>query len=169
MHFITDATYSPNQRHHQICKNPEKTRKRKEALSPVSAIGANAGSLQIEPSEDDDAYPVPQVRALRVPLRPASFGDVRGKSKIKPPRKPGSENDDSAGALPHVARTSTVLAPIGTKTNYVGPALLRSRQAGPKRNSSEDLKDDRSENSKKPRREPTALSGYCPYLSSYLG
>ncbi|KAI0248645.1 P-loop containing nucleoside triphosphate hydrolase protein, partial [Lactifluus subvellereus] len=151
-----------------VCKNPEKTRKRKEALSPVAAIGANAGILQIVPLEDDDDYPVPQVRAPRVPLRPASFGDAREKSKIKPARKPCSENDDSAGAFPHVASTSTVLAPIGTKTNYVGPALLRSRHAGLKRSSSEDWKDDRSENTKKPRTEPTALSGYCLYFPRYL-
>ena len=125
--------------------------------------------------EDEDNYPVPQVRATRAPLQPMRFCDVREKQKSKASYKPDSnkKNDDSAGALPRVASTSTVLAPIGAKTGYVGPALLRSRKMGLKRSgSSENSKDDDgNENlTKKPRSEPSALSrtshGSCPFYIS---
>jgi hypothetical protein len=109
---------------------------------------------------------VPQVRATRAPLQPMRVGDVREKQKSRAPYKPNSKNDDSAGALPRVASTSTVLAPIGAKTGYVGPALLRSRKMGLKRSgSSESSRDDGNENLKKPRSELSALSGHgsCPF------
>jgi hypothetical protein len=118
--------------------------------------------------EDEDDYPVPQVRATRAPLQPMRFSDVREKQKSKAPYKPNSKNDDSAGVLPRVASTSTVLAPIGAKTGYVGPALLRSRKMGLKRSgSSENFRDEGNENLKKPRSEPSALSGHgsCPFYS----
>jgi len=83
----------------QVCKSPEKK------VSP----------------EDDDDYPVPQVRAARAPLEPTRFSDARLKPNLKQARKPSSENNDTAGALPQVASSSTVLAPIGAKTNYIGP------------------------------------------------
>jgi len=60
----------------QVCKNPEKTKKKKEALSPAETIGSHVGHLQVFP-EDDDDYPVPQVRAARAPLEPTRFGDAR--------------------------------------------------------------------------------------------
>ena len=110
--------------------------------------------------EGEDDYPVPQVRAARAPLQPRRSGDVRGKPKSRVPCKPNSKNDDSAGAFPQVASTSTVLAPIGAKTNYIGPALLRSRKMGLKRSGSPENSRDDSENLKKPRSEPSAPSGY---------
>jgi hypothetical protein len=130
-----------------------------EALSPIEAIGANGGPV-IYP-EDDENYPVPRVTAPRVLLRRTNFRDAREKPQMKASRKSGPEKDD---VLPRVASTSTVLAPIGAKTNYVGPALLRSRQAGLKRSSSGGSKDDRGENPKKPRSELVALSGYGLYF-----
>jgi hypothetical protein len=112
------------------------------------------------PGGDDD-YPVPQVRATRVPLQPRRSGDVRGKPKSRTLCELNSKNDDSAGAtFPRVASTSTVLAPIGTKTNYVGPALLRSRKVGLKRSGSPENSRDESESLKKPRSEPSAPFGY---------
>ncbi|KAH9979944.1 ATP-dependent DNA helicase [Lactifluus volemus] len=134
-----------------VCKNPEKARKRKESLSPIEAIGANAGPTAYP--EDDEDYPVPQVTAPRIPSRPASLGNAREKSKIKVVRRSSPKEEDT---LPRVASTSTVLAPIGGRTNYVGPALLRSRPTGLKRNSSEDTKEDRSGNSKKVKSGPTS-------------
>jgi hypothetical protein len=86
------------------------------------------------------------------------FSDVREKPKSRVHCKPNSENNDSAGALPRVASTSTVLAPIGAKTGYVGPALLRSRKMGLKRSGS--FERDENENLKKPRNKPSALSGH---------
>lgn len=142
----------------QVCKNPEKTRKKKEALSPVEAIDQRAG--QMASPEDDDDYPVPQVRAAYAPLQPTSFSSVQSKPKSKIIRKPSPEDDDSSGALPQVASTSTVIAPIGMKTNYVGPALLRSRQVGLKRSGSSENSRDGSENSKKPRSELSARVGH---------
>jgi hypothetical protein len=121
-------------------------------LSPIEAIGANAGPTAYP--EDDEDYPVPQVTAPRIPSRPASLGNAREKSKIKVVRRSSSKEEDT---LPRVASTSTVLAPIGGRTNYVGPALLRSRPMGLKRNSSEDTKEDRSGNSKKVKSGPTCL------------
>jgi bloom syndrome protein len=147
-------------RHLQVCKNPEKTRKKKEALSPVGAIDQRAGHLQRASPEDEDDYPVPQVRAAHAPLQQTSFSGVHAKPKSKIARKPNPEDDDSSGALPRVASTSTVLAPIGVKTNYVGPALLRSRQAGLKRSGSSENSRDGSENSKKPRSELSARVGH---------
>ncbi|KAH9992057.1 P-loop containing nucleoside triphosphate hydrolase protein [Russula vinacea] len=85
------------------------------------------------------------LRAARAPLQPRRSGDVRGKPNSRVPCKPSSKNDDSAGAFPQVASTSTVLAPIGAKTNYIGPAF----------GSLENSRDD-SENLKKPRSEPSA-------------
>jgi hypothetical protein len=152
--------------HLQVCKNQEKTKKKKEALSPTGAIDPHTGYMQMVSPEDVDDYPVPQVRATRAPLQPMRFDDVREKHKSKAPYKPNSKNDDSAGTLPRVASTSTVLAPIGAKTGYVGPALLRSRKTGLKRSrSSENFRDDGNENLKKPRSEPSALSGHgsCPF------
>lgn len=149
--------------HHrlQVCKNPEKTRKRKEALSPAGAIDPHIGYMQMVSSpEDEDDYPVPQVRASRAPLQPMRSGDVHEKHKTRAPYKPNSEKDDSAGVLPRVASTSTVLAPIGAKTGYVGPALLRSRKMGLKRSGSSENYREGNENLKKPRSEPSALSGH---------
>jgi hypothetical protein len=103
---------------------------------------------------------VPQVRAARAPLQPMRSGDVRGKPRSRGPREPNTENDDSAGVLPRVASTSTVLAPIGAKTGYIGPALLRSRNVGLKRSGSSENSRDENENLKKPRSELSAPSGY---------
>jgi len=160
--------------HHrlQVCKNPEKTTKKKEALSPVEAIDQRAGHLQMASPDNDDDYPVPQVRAAHAPLQPTSFSGVRAKPKSRIGRKPRAEDDDSSGALPRIASTSTVLAPIGVKTNYVGPALLRSRQVGLKRSGSSENSRDGSENSKKPRSELSARVGHhhglaFEYLVSY--
>lgn len=146
--------------HRQVCKNPEKTRKKKEALSPVEAIDQRAGRLQLASPEDEDDYPVPQVRAAHAPLQPTSFSGAHTKPKSKVARKPSPKDDDSSGALPRVASTSTVLAPIGVKTNYVGPSLLRSRQAGLKRSGSSENSRDGGENSKKPRSELSARVGH---------
>jgi hypothetical protein len=146
--------------HLQVCKNPEKTKERKEALSPTGAIDPHTGYLQMVSSENEDDYPVPQVRATRSPLQPMRLGDVREKQKSRAPYKPNSKNDDSAGVLPRVASTSTVLAPIGGKPDYVGPALLRSRKTGLKRSGSSENSRDGNENLKKPRSEPSALSGH---------
>jgi bloom syndrome protein len=146
----------------QVCKNPEKTRKRKEELSPAEAINQHAGHLHMGSPEDDDDYPVPQVRAPSAPLQPlqpASFAGVRAKPNRKATRKPNTGDDDSADALPRVANTSTVLAPIGAKTNYVGPALLRSRQLGMKRSGSSETSREGNENLKKPRSENSARYG----------
>jgi len=133
----------------QVCKNPEKTKKKKEALSPAETIGSHVGHLQVFP-EDDDDYPVPQVRAARAPLEPTRFGDARLKPNVKQARKRSSEDNDTSGALPHVASTSTVLAPIGTKTNYIGPTLLRSRHTiGLKRSGSSETPGDGGEKLKK--------------------
>ena len=145
-------------RRFQVCKNPEKTRKKKEALSPVEAIDQRAGHLRMASPENDNDYPVPQVRAARAPLQPTS--GVHAKPKSKMVRKPSPEDDDSSGALPRVASTSTVLAPIGVRTSYVGPALLRSRQVGLKRSGSSENSRDGSENSKKPRSELSARVGH---------
>ncbi|KAH8981052.1 hypothetical protein EDB86DRAFT_2977766 [Lactarius hatsudake] len=116
-----------------VCKNPEKTRKKKEVLFPAEALDHHVDSFRLGPHEDDDGdYPVPPVRAPLIPLRPVTLGGKA--SRIKAPGDPKRENgDDDGSALPRVASTSTVLASIGTKTNYVGPALLRSRQLGTKR------------------------------------
>jgi len=124
-----------DRRHLQVCKNPAKTRKRKEALSPAEAIDQRAGHLQTVS-----------------PLQPMNFGGMRAKPKLKaaPKRTPGDDND-SVSALPQVASTSTVLAPIGARTNYVGPALLRSRQLGLKRSGSSENCGDGNENLKRPR------------------
>jgi hypothetical protein len=154
--------------HHrlQVCKNPEKTKKRKEGLSSPATIDSHTGYMHMVSPEDEDDYPVPQVRATCAPLQPMRFGDVREKQKLRAPYKPHSKNDDSAGALPQVASTSTVLAPIGAKTGYVGPALLRSRKTGLKRSgSSENSRDERNENLKKPRSEFSVLTGHgsCPF------
>ena len=119
--------------------------------------------MQIVSPEDEDDYPVPQVRATHTPLQPMRLGDVREKQKSRAPYKPNSKNDDSAGALPRVASTSTVLAPIGGRNNYVGPALLRSRKTGLKRSGSSENSMDGNENLKKPRNEPSALSGHGLY------
>jgi hypothetical protein len=143
----------------QVCKNPEKTRKRKEALSPAEAINQHASHLQVVSPEDDDDYPVPQVRAPPAPLQPASFAGVRAKPNWKATRKPNAGDDESAGAFPRVANTSTILAPIGAKTNYVGPALLRSRQLGLKRSGSSETSREGGENLKKPRSETSARYG----------
>jgi hypothetical protein len=154
-------------RHHylQVCKNPEKSKKRKEVLSRTEAIDPHTGYMQMVSPEDEDDYPVPQVRATRAPLQPMRSGDVCEKQKTKAPYKPNSGNDGSAGALPRVASTSTVIAPIGAKTGYVGPALLRSRKMGLKRSGSSENFGDGNENLKKPRSEPSALSGHgsCPF------
>ncbi len=147
----------------QVCKNREKTRKKKEALSPTEAVDPYVGYMQMVSPEDEDDYPVPQVRVTRAPLQPMRFGDVREKPKSRASSKLNSENDDSAGALPRVASTSTVLAPIGAKTGYVGPALLRSRKMGLKRSGSSEGSRDENENLKKPRSEPSAPSGYSSY------
>ncbi|KAH9060432.1 ATP-dependent DNA helicase, partial [Lactarius vividus] len=141
-----------------VCKNPEKTRKKKEALSPAEVLNHHVDSFREGPLEDDYGdYPVPQVRAPRVPPRTMTLG---GKpSRTKAPGDPNSENDEDGSALPRVASTSTVLASIGTKTNYVGPALLRSRQLGMKRGipSSGDSKEGGGKvTSKKPKSESSA-------------
>lgn len=156
--------------HLQVCKNPEKTKKRREELSSTQAIDPHTGYMQTVSPEDEDDYPVPQVRATRAPLQPMRSGDVREKQKSRAPYKPNSEKDGSAGALPRVASTSTVLAPIGAKTGYVGPALLRSRKMGLKRSGSSENYRDGNENLKKPRSEPSALSGHgsCPFYFSEL-
>jgi hypothetical protein len=146
----------------QVCKNPEKTKKRKEALSPAETINQHASHLQMVSPEDDDDYPVPQVRApsaLLQPLQPASLAGVRVKPNWRATRKPNAGDDDSADTLPRVANTSTVLAPIGAKSNYVGPALLRSRQLGLKRSGSSENSREGSENLKKSRSETSARYG----------
>lgn len=144
-----------------VCKNPEKTIKRKEALPPSGALNHRVDSL-LQGSLDDDYgdYPVPQVRAPPVPPRPTTLGGAREKvNHTKAPRKPNPKKDDDDGSvLPHVAGTSTVLASIGAKTNYVGPALLRSRQLGLKRSISSSKEDVGEETSKKPRSEFSAAS-----------
>jgi hypothetical protein len=134
----------------QVCKNPEKTKKKKEALSPAETMSSHIGHLQVSPGNDDD-YPVPQVRASRAPLEPTRFSDGWLKPNLKQARKPSSEDNDTAGALPRVASSSTVLAPIGTKTNYIGPTLLRSRHIGLKRSGSSEIPGDGSDKLKKPR------------------
>ncbi|KAH8984328.1 ATP-dependent DNA helicase [Lactarius akahatsu] len=144
-----------------VCKNPEKTRKKKEVLSPAEALDHRVDSFRTGSHEDDDGdYPVPQVRAPLIPLRPVTLGGKA--SRIKAPGDPKPENgDDDGSALPRVASTSTVLASIGTKTNYVGPALLRSRQLGMKRgiSSSGDSKEGGGEEtSKKPKIESSVAS-----------
>ncbi|KAH9985046.1 ATP-dependent DNA helicase [Russula compacta] len=151
-----------------VCKNPEKTRKKKEALSPAEAIGPHTGHLQMVSPEDDDGYPVPQVRATHSPLQPTSLGHARNTPKLKAARKPNPEDDNSAGVLPQVAGTSTVLAPIGARTNYVGPALLRSRQMGLKRSGSSENSMDASENSmKKHKSEPSALNSHTKRTAQF--
>jgi bloom syndrome protein len=150
-----------------VCKNPEKTRKRKETLSPTEATDPHIGHMQITSPEGEDDYPVPQVRAVRATLQSRRSGDVRGKPKSRAHCEPSSKNDDSAGVLPRVASTSTVLAPIGVKTNYIGPALLRSRKMGLKRSGSPEIPRDESENLKKPRSEPSAPSGYARHTAQF--
>jgi hypothetical protein len=116
--------------------------------------------LRPGPEDEHDDYPVPQVRALPVPPRPTTLGASR--NRIQATRKSNPEKDDDDGsALPRVASTSTVLASIGTKTSYVGPSLLRSRQLGMKRSlsSSGDSKEGGgTETAKKPRSESSATS-----------
>jgi hypothetical protein len=116
--------------------------------------------MQTLSPEDEDDYPVPQVRATGAPLRLMRFGDVREKPKSRVHCKPNFENNVSAGALPRVASTSTVLAPIGAKTDHVGPTLLRSRKMGLKRSGSPESSKDENENLKKPRNEPSVPSGH---------
>ena len=141
-------------------------------MSPVEAIGQRASHLRMESPEDDDDYPVPQVRATNAPLQPISFTGFHAKPKSNMVRKSNPEDDDSSGALPRVASTSTVIAPIGLKTNYVGPSLLRSRQVGLKRSGSSENSRDGSENSKKPRSELSARVGhglgFWVFVSSWL-
>ncbi|KAI0269956.1 ATP-dependent DNA helicase [Gloeopeniophorella convolvens] len=144
-----------------VCKNPEKTKKKKAALSPAESIDPRVGSLHSGHAEDDDGYPVPQVKAPRAPLRPAHSSNARAdtSAKAKATFKPDPKDDDKS-ALPHVASTSTVLAPIGVKTKYVGPSLLRSRQTSVKRaGSSETFRDGDGESAKRPRTEHAAPSG----------
>ncbi|KAI9460272.1 ATP-dependent DNA helicase [Russula earlei] len=141
-----------------VCKNPDKTRKRKEALSPAEAINSHAGYLQMVSPEDEDVYPVPQVRAARVPLEQQNSGSIHEKPDSKQARKPNVEED--AGALPCVNSTSTVLAPIGAKSDYVGPALLRSRHIGLKRSGSSEIPRNGSESFKKSKSEHSAPSGH---------
>ncbi|KAH9013168.1 ATP-dependent DNA helicase, partial [Lactarius deliciosus] len=143
-----------------VCKNPEKTRKKKEVLSLAEALDRHVDSFRLGPHEDDDGdYPVPQVRAPLIPLRPVTLSGTA--SRIKAPGDPKPKNDDDGSTLPRVASTSTILASIGTKTNYVGPALLRSRQLGMKRgiSSSGDSKEGADEQtSKKPKSESSVAS-----------
>ncbi|KAH8995511.1 ATP-dependent DNA helicase [Lactarius hatsudake] len=144
-----------------VCKNPEKTRKKKEVLSPAEALDRHVDSFRLGPHEDDDGdYPVPQVRAPLIPLRPVTLGGKA--SRIKAPGDPKPENgSDNGSALPRVASTSTVLASIGTKTNYVGPALLRSRQLGMKRGislSGDSKEGGGEETCKKPKSESSVAS-----------
>lgn len=158
----------------QVCKNPEKTRKKKEALSPAEAIDPHTGHLQMVSPENDDSYPVPQVRATHSPLQPTSLGQARKTPKLKAARKPnpkGEDDDPAAGALPQVAGTSTILAPIGARTDYVGPALLRSRQMGLKRSGSSENSMNGSENSmKKHKSEPLVLNSYSRcYCQKFFG
>lgn len=148
--------------HLQVCKTPEKTKERREALSRTEAIDPHTGYLRMVSSGDEDDYPVPQVRATRAPLQPMRLGDVREKQKSRAPYKPNSKNDDSAGVLPRVASTSTVLAPIGGKTDYVGPALLRSRKTGLKRSGSSENSRDGNGNLKKPRNSIAAFTARRP-------
>jgi hypothetical protein len=116
--------------------------------------------LRARPEDECDEYPVPQVRAQRVPPQTTTLGATR--NRIQAPRKTHPEkDDDDSSALPRVASTSTVLASIGAKTNYVGPSLLRSRQLGMKRSlsSSGDSKEGGGgETAKKPRSESSATS-----------
>ena len=142
-----------------------------EALSPAEALDhhAHPGPL----GDDYGDYPVPQVRAPRVPPRPPTLdGGAREKTnRTKAPRKPIPGKDDDGSTLPRVASTSTVLASIGAKTNYVGPALLRSRQLGLKRSISSpgDSKEGGGEeSSKKPSSESSAASAsYRWYHSTH--
>jgi hypothetical protein len=75
-----------------------------------------ASRLQTMSPENDDDYPVPQVRATHAPLQPTSFGGMRAKPKWTAARKltPG-DDDDSAGALLQVASP-----PMGANSDRYG-------------------------------------------------
>ncbi|KAI0043156.1 P-loop containing nucleoside triphosphate hydrolase protein [Auriscalpium vulgare] len=127
-----------------VCKYPEKTRKRKQKLSSPEDIGyhhlASAGV------ENGGALAHPQAKA---PSRGA------------PGPRPSSRKDDAGASLPRVASTSTVLAPITARSNYVGPALLRSRPQGLKRTASvSSAGSSEGDASKKPRTTYTATSSH---------
>ena len=132
-----------------------------EVLSPTEALDHHADPAM--PLEDDhDDYPVPQVRALP-PIALGGAGEKPNPTKAPHKANTGKEKDDDDGSiLPRVPSTSTVLAPIGAKTNYAGPALLRSRQLGMKRSmpsSGHSKEGGGEETSKKPRSEPSAGCG----------
>ena len=123
-------------------------------MSPAEAIDRRASRLQTVSPENDDDYPVPQVRPTHAPLQPTSFGGMRAKPKWTAARKltPG-DDDDSAGALLQVASP-----PMGAKTNYVGPALLCLR-LGLNRSGSAKNCWDGNKNSEGPRSELAVRNG----------
>ncbi|KAH9016833.1 hypothetical protein EDB84DRAFT_1679664 [Lactarius hengduanensis] len=132
-----------------VCLQESREDEKEEAPSPAEALNHHVDSFRAGPLEDDHGdYPVPQVRAPRVPLRPMTLGGKANRTKLP------------AIQTPTTTSTSAVLASIGTRTNYVGPPLLRSRQLGMKRSipSSGDPKEGGGEEtSKKPNSESSAV------------
>ncbi|KAI0322392.1 P-loop containing nucleoside triphosphate hydrolase protein [Amylostereum chailletii] len=108
-----------------VCKYLDKTRARKHTLSSVEHAGANASRFRVDILDDDGVETAPQLGAPRLPLRNGSVNNSRilGQSVKVNDRTRAKEEDN---ALPNVASTSTILAPLNARNNYVGPSLLRS-------------------------------------------
>ncbi|KAI0064084.1 ATP-dependent DNA helicase [Artomyces pyxidatus] len=147
-----------------ICKYPEKTKRRKLNLSPYEILSFRPAQAQKGSAGDDEDYPVPQVRAT------TAFHGVGYTSNARPSASGWKANScnsatrgDNNTCLPQVASTSTVLAPIAAKSNYVGPALLRSRAQGLKRtNSAASSGSAESDSSKRAKVDYSAPSGGVP-------
>lgn len=119
-----------------MCKYPEKTKKRREALSSHEQVATQSAKLLRHSVEEDDAYPVHRVRALRAvppPLLPnaAASGSKPLRSESKDTTKHSSANN-----YPSVPSAGSTILSYGAKTNYVGPGILRSRAQGLKRTAS---------------------------------
>ncbi|KAA1469721.1 ATP-dependent DNA helicase [Dentipellis sp. KUC8613] len=133
-----------------VCKYPEKVRKRKQDLTSHDIIGTQMAKLQHETVDDEDGYAVPQVRAHH-PGRAQENG-AAGPSNFgrAPSRKPPAQKE----------YMKTPLAPMpvfAARSSYVGPALLRTRAQGLKRTGSSSSTG--SEGAKRPKVDYSVPSG----------
>jgi hypothetical protein len=120
----------------QVCKYPDKTKRRKQNLSSNELIGSQMARLQREIVQDDDSCHVLQIRAPRA--HTASRHISNNPYAVGPSDQSGSKSISRVEHGQDVAETRNDIAGSMTisftsRSNYVGPALLRSRAPGLKR------------------------------------
>ena len=156
----------------QVCKYSEKTKQRKQRLSSQTKPFLPAKQKAIIDDEAED-YPVPYVRgSLEQSEQSDCLPREVGKRSMSAHRTSDLKQRSSGNELKlddcwaDVSSSSTVLAPLSSRPDYIGPGLFRSRITTLKRASSmPNAASVKGDTAKRPKIDYSMPSDQCEYFT----